>query len=77
MSAEVRLLEHLCEVAHDAYEAAAPGAGLETNPASRKPWAEVPEANKEPMRAAIAAVLESVRAHDAVGACYACNTTKT
>jgi hypothetical protein len=47
-----------CEVMHDAYERAALGAGWETNPASRKPWADVPEANKVTMRAAVAALLD-------------------
>jgi hypothetical protein len=42
---------------HDAYEQAALGAGWETNPASRKPWADVPEANKATMRAAVIALL--------------------
>ena len=52
--------EHIdaaCEVMHDAYERAAVGAGWETNPASRKPWADVPEANKATMRAAVGALL--------------------
>lgn len=50
-------LEEACRVMHDAYEKAATGAGWETNPASRKPWADVPEANKETMRAAVRALL--------------------
>lgn len=53
-----RLVEESCEVMHDAYEKAALGAGWETNPASRKPWAEVPEANKVTMRAAVTALLD-------------------
>jgi hypothetical protein len=52
-----RLVEEACEVMHDAYEQAALGAGWETNPASRKPWADVPEANKATMRAAVIALL--------------------
>jgi len=52
------LIEECCEVMHDAYERAADQSGWETNPASRKPWAEVPEANKQTMRAAVAALLE-------------------
>lgn len=51
-------VEAACEVMHDAYEKAAVGAGWETNPASRKPWADVPEANKATMRAAVGAVLD-------------------
>lgn len=50
-------LEDACELMHDAYEKAALGAGWETNPASRKPWTDVPEANKETMRAAVGALL--------------------
>lgn len=53
-------IEHLCEVMHDAYEKAAIGAGWETQQASRKPWANVPEANKQTMRAAVRALLSEV-----------------
>lgn len=52
-------VETACEVMHDAYERAAVDAGWETNPASRKPWTSVPEANKQTMRAAISALLTS------------------
>ena len=55
-----------CEVMHDAYERAAVGAGWETNPASRKPWADVPEANKATMRAAVGALLTSPELLDAL-----------
>lgn len=51
-------VEQVCEVMHDAYERAAVGAGWETQLASRKPWADVPEANKATMRAAVSALLE-------------------
>lgn len=51
-------IEAACEVMHDAYEKAALGAGWETQKASRKPWADVPEANKVTMRAAVAALLD-------------------
>lgn len=54
-------IEHLCEVMHDAYEKAAAGNGWETQQASRKPWADVPEANKATMRAAVAALLDDLR----------------
>lgn len=53
-----RRLEELCEVMHDAYEKAAVGAGWQTQPASRKPWADVPEANKVTMRAAVSALVD-------------------
>jgi hypothetical protein len=49
-------IERLCEVMHDAYERAAAGLGWETQTASRKPWADVPEANKATMRAAVRAL---------------------
>lgn len=52
-------VEALCVLFHDAYEAAAAGAGWETQERSRKPWADVPEANKETMRATIRAILAS------------------
>jgi len=45
---------------HDAYEKAAVGAGWETQQASRKPWADVPEANKATMRAAVEALWQAV-----------------
>ena len=52
-------IERACEVMHDAYEAAAVTAGWETQERSRKPWSDVPEANKVTMRAAVAALLAS------------------
>lgn len=53
-------IEEACEIMHDAYEAAAVSAGWETQERSRKPWSEVPEANKETMRAAVRALLFAV-----------------
>jgi cytochrome bd-type quinol oxidase subunit 1 len=55
-------IEEACEIMHDAYEEAAVTAGWETQERSRKPWAEVPEANKETMRAAVRALLEALAA---------------
>lgn len=55
-------VERACEVMHDAYEEAAVKAGWETQERSRKPWADVPEANKETMRAAVAALLDYIEA---------------
>ena len=57
VQSDAALLEEACIAAHDAYEAAAHEAGWATNPQSRKPWAEVPEANKAAMRAGIGAAL--------------------
>lgn len=54
------LIEGLCGVMHDAYEAAAAKAGWETQERSRKPWVDVPEANKVTMRAAVAAALDAL-----------------
>lgn len=51
-------LERMCEVMHDAYERSAAGHGWDTNLASRKPWSEVPEANKATMRDAVTALLD-------------------
>lgn len=51
-------LEAACEVMHDAYEAAATEAGWETQERSRKPWADVPEANKATMRVAVRALID-------------------
>jgi hypothetical protein len=50
-------IEVACEIMHDAYEKAAIGAGWETQESSRKPWADVPEANKATMRASVRALL--------------------
>lgn len=55
--AESSAVEAACVVMHDAYEAAALEAGWATQERSRVPWAEVPEANKATMRAAVTALL--------------------
>ena len=57
---DAQRLERLCEVMHDAYEQAAAGEGWATNPASRKPWKDVPEANKRTMRIAVRALLSAL-----------------
>lgn len=51
-------IEKACEVMHDAYERAAVGAGWKTQEVSRKPWTDVPEANKATMRVAVGALLD-------------------
>ena len=51
-------VEAACKVMHNAYETAAVGAGWETQQASRKPWTDVPEANKATMRVAVAALID-------------------
>jgi len=53
-------IEQACEIMHDAYEKAAVGAGWETQASSRKPWADVPEANKVTMRAAVGALMKAL-----------------
>lgn len=53
-------VERLCEVMHDAYEEAAKSSGWQTQAASRKPWAAVPEANKAAMRASVGAMLKAM-----------------
>jgi len=55
-------LDTLASVVHDTYEAAAARTGWQTNPASRRPWADVPEANRTATRAAIRAALDHLRA---------------
>jgi hypothetical protein len=52
-------LDARCTAAHDAYEVEAARVGWATNPASRVAWADLPEANKAAMRAAIRAALEA------------------
>jgi hypothetical protein len=45
--------EQVAEALHDAYEEAAAKHGWSTQQASRKPWSDVPEANKATMLEAI------------------------
>jgi hypothetical protein len=54
-------LEQACEIMHIAYEKAATDAGWETQEASRVPWADVPEANKATMRAAVQALWDAMK----------------
>jgi hypothetical protein len=58
------LLEAACIAAHNAYEQAAHEAGWVTNTQSRKPWVDVPEANKIAMRAGIAAAIRKGTSHE-------------
>lgn len=51
------LVEQACEVMHDAYEDAASKYEWETQLASRKAWAHVPERNKATMREAVKVLL--------------------
>lgn len=60
-------VERLAEASHDAYEAAAIEAGWETQQRSRKPWADVPEANKATVRVTIRAVLAALGASEQTG----------
>ena len=61
-------VERLCEVMHDAYEGAAKTLGWETQERSRKPWADVPEANKATMRVAVLALLTDLHEHGRLSA---------
>lgn len=54
-------IEIACEIMHDAYELAALKAGWETNELSKKPWSQVPEANKVTMRKAVIAVIPYIQ----------------
>ena len=79
------VIEQAAEVMHDAYEDAAKAEGWETQERSRKPWSDVPEANKATMRAAVRAVVTSgLLAGDVPGrseaegaAVYSSHTIKT
>lgn len=53
------LAEQIAEAFHDAYERLAPEHGYETREASRKPWSEVPENNRELMTAVVEELLET------------------
>lgn len=55
--ADPDVIETACVAMHDAYETAAVRHGWATQERSRKPWADVPEANKATMRDAVAAAL--------------------
>ena len=50
--------EKLAQFFHEAYERLAPQHGYETREASRKPWKDVPEQNRELMIAVCGEVLE-------------------
>ncbi|MFJ6729371.1 hypothetical protein ACIQPQ_31165 [Streptomyces sp. NPDC091281] len=50
--------ERIAQRFHEAYEDLAPSHGYETREASRKPWADVPEQNKNLMIAVVARLLE-------------------
>jgi len=50
-------IERLCAIHHDAYEAAASARGWATNLDCRCSWADLPEANKDTMRAAMRVLL--------------------
>lgn len=54
------LVDRLCRVQHDAYEAAALANGWETQSRSRVPWDVVPAANKATMAASMQAVLSEL-----------------
>lgn len=60
-------VEHLCELMHDVYEHAASQVGWETQERSRKPWSDVPEANKRAMRRSVLAMLVSLATDFAIG----------
>lgn len=49
----------IAEAFHDAYERRAPEHGYETREASRKPWEDVPENNRELMTAVVEELLEN------------------
>lgn len=53
-------VERFCIYLHEAYENAAAENGWATQQASRKPWSEVPEANKATMRHAVARLVPVV-----------------
>lgn len=55
-------IDRCCEVMHDAYEAAAVQAGWATQQRSRVPWSQVPEPNKQTMRAAVIALIDHLEA---------------
>jgi hypothetical protein len=57
-SDDAAFVERACEVMHDAYEAAAKGAGWQTQAASRVPWSDVPLPNKVTMRVAVRALID-------------------
>lgn len=54
------LIDRLCKAQHEAYEQAAIEEGWSTNPKSRVPWEDVPEANKATMRKSMIAVLDEL-----------------
>jgi hypothetical protein len=53
--------EELAQFFHETYEHLAPSFGYKTREASAKPWAEVPEQNKNLMIAVCREVLEKLK----------------
>lgn len=54
--------EQLAQRFHETYERLAPQFGYETRRASAKPWAEVPENNRQLMTAVCAEMLDLIQA---------------
>ncbi len=50
--------EQIAQAFHEAYERLAPDFGYKTREASAKPWADVPEQNKQLMVAVVQALLD-------------------
>lgn len=51
-------LDEACRVLHDAYEAAAPHHGWQTQAKSAVPWEQVPKENRATMQYAVAVLLD-------------------
>lgn len=56
----LEVLEDLCEVSHNEYETQAVIHGWKTQDASRVPWRDVPEPNRETVRASLTAVIRAM-----------------
>lgn len=56
-SAPPTIVDRLCVVMHNAYEEAAIANGWATQESTRVPWNELPQANRDTMRASVRALL--------------------
>lgn len=53
------IVDAIAEAFHEAYERKAPDVGYATREASRRPWKDVPHANKVLMRATVVELLSA------------------
>lgn len=55
-----KTIDELCEIAHETFEIAAEAHGLSTKVRPRTPWEDLPEENKDTMRAMMLVVSDVI-----------------